>query len=231
MVASRVAILASGEGTTAEAFITAAVQVKTSVQAALVICNNQAAGVFERVAKLNKLHGLDIQTVLINSTTHPAATGETKVPGGQTAAEEAAIVEYIKLSGVDLVLLMGYMKRVGSNMVSEFGWRPEYTSPFQAMMLNTHPGLLPETKGLYGSHVQEHVIKNHLSHGGQTLHVVAEDYDDGPVVADHKVKVLPDDTPESLFDRVKVAEKQFLPLDVDKFIKNRLQYLKTKEAA
>ena len=110
------------------------------------------------------------------------------------------------------------MKRIGPNLVQTFGWLPEYKSAFQARMVNTHPGLLPETKGLYGIGVQQHVLEHGLSHGGQTLHVVAEDYDDGPVIAEHKVAVKPEDTPDSLFDRVKGVEKEHLPQDIAAFI-------------
>jgi phosphoribosylglycinamide formyltransferase-1 len=229
MKPSRIAILASGEGTTAESFIRAGADGKITAQAGLVICNNAKAGIFDRVHSLNQELGLAIETTHINGTTHPALRGEKVAPGAQTASEETAIMEILKAGNFDAIVLMGYMKRVGPLLVHAFGWRPEYTSPFQAMMLNTHPGLLPETKGLYGRFVQEHVLEKDLPFGGQTLHVVAEDYDDGPVIAEHQVATQPGDTPDTLFDRVKAAEKQFLPADVDTFIKNRLEYLVKRE--
>ena len=125
---------------------------------------------------------------------------------------------------------MGYMKKIGARLVNEFGWRPEYSSIYQAKLLNTHPGLLPETKSLYGIHVQEHVLSHHLTYGGQTMHIVAKDYDDGPIVAEHKVKVEFKDSPASLFERVQKTEKKYLPLDVASFIKKRQTYLNVNEA-
>jgi phosphoribosylglycinamide formyltransferase-1 len=219
----RVAILASGEGTTAEAFIKAGAEGLIDARVELVICNNENAGIFQRVENLNKRYGFNIRCVHISKKNHPANV-ESLVPGEQTQAEEKAILDVLKDGQFNLIALMGYMKKMGPHLVKEFGWRSSYKSPYQAMMLNTHPGLLPATKGLYGIYVQEHVILNKLKVAGQTLHVVAEDYDEGPVIAEHKVEVLASDTPASLFDRVKETEKKFLPKDIDKFIKNRQQY-------
>jgi phosphoribosylglycinamide formyltransferase-1 len=63
-----------------------------------------------------------------------------------------------------------------------------------------------------------------LPYGGQTLHVVAEEYDAGPVIAEHKVPVEPGDTSETLFARVQAIEKQYLPKDIEDFIKARIAY-------
>ena len=221
--------MASGEGTTAEAFIRESAEGRIAPQVGLVICNNKQAGIFRRVEALNKQYGLGIQIEHIGRGTHPAAANETLQPGAQTKAEEAAILQLVRDGHYDLVALFGYMKRVGKKLVQEFGWRPEYTRPHQARLLNTHPGLLPSTKGLYGRYVQEHVLQNKHAHGGQTLHVVAEDYDDGPVVAEHKVPIDPDDTPDSLFDRVKTAEKQYLPGDIETFIRARQEFLAAQQ--
>jgi phosphoribosylglycinamide formyltransferase 1 len=227
----QIAILASGAGTTAEAFIRAGATGKIDTQAGLVICNNAKAGIFGRISALNKVYRLDIQPTLINGVTHPAAPGETVEPGAQTRAEEAAILELLQAGNYDLIVLMGYMKRVGPRLVHAFGWRPEYTSPYQAMMLNTHPGLLPATKSSYGRPAQQLTLDKKLAYGGQTLHIVAEDYDDGPTIAEHKIAIKADDTPDTLFARVQTIEKETLPGDVDAFIKNRVQYLVQKETA
>ncbi len=225
MKSPAIAILASGEGTTAEAFIRAGATGQIGTQVGLVICNHKRAGIFRRVAQLNQELGLDIQTALINGKTHPAGS-EVVRPGDQTLAEEAAILQIIELGKFDLIALMGYMKKIGPELVQRFGWRSEYTNPHQAMMVNTHPGLLPETKSLYGIHVQEYVLQKKLPYSGQTLHIVAEEYDNGPTIAEHKVAVKSDDTPESLFDRVRAAEKQYLPTDIDQFITDRRAFLK-----
>lgn len=220
-----IAALASGSGTTVEAFIRASHIGQIDPQVGLVITNNKDAGVLERIAQLNKELNLSIETRCINKVTHPAAAEETVTPGAQTQAEEAALLELLRAGGFSAVVLMGYMKKVGSRLVKAFGWRPEYKSPYQAMMLNTHPGLLPATKGWYGVYVQEHVLKSGLKEAGQTLHVVAKDYDDGPVIAENKLAVRANETAEALFARVQALEKQSLPHDVAKFIQERQQYI------
>jgi phosphoribosylglycinamide formyltransferase-1 len=220
----RVAILASGEGTTAEAFIKAGAEGLITAQVGLIISNNEGAGIFKRADILNKKYGLKIECLHISKKNYPP-NGEALKPGDQTKAEEQAILKVLRAGNFDLVALMGYVKKVGVNLVEQFGWRSSYRSPYQAMMVNTHPGLLPATKGMYGVHVQEFVINSKNKYAGQTLHIVAEDYDEGPVIAEHKVGVFKNDTPYSLFDRVKEAEKKYLPSDIDNFIKARQEYL------
>ncbi len=220
-----VAILASGEGTTAETFIKAYTDQTISAEVRLVISNNPNAGVFNRVQTLNKKYNLSIDCVHIGKQNYPADPDEQLQLGQQTAAEEAAILDILKQGKFDAILLLGYMKRVGLKLVREFGWREEYTSPYQACMLNTHPGLLPETKGLYGIYVQEFVLQQRLPEAGQTLHIVAENYDEGPTIAEHRIKVSDSDTAESLFERVKQVEKGNIAQDVNEFLMKRQAYL------
>jgi len=221
----RIAVLASGGGTTAEAFIRAGQKGEININVELVIASRKDTGVFQRIDALNKEYGLHIDCILINHQTHPAALTEHVDRGGQTAGEEAAILAALLGGHFDLIALMGYMKKVGPNLVSAFGWLPEYTSVFQARMVNTHPGLLPDTKAFYGQQIQQYVLDHHLPYAGQTFHVVSEDYDAGPVIAEHKVPVEPNDTADSLFERVQAVEKQYLPRDIEDFIKARQAYL------
>ena len=220
----RIAVLASGGGTTVEAFVRAAQTGQINVDVGLVIVSRQGAGVFQRIKELNAEYGLSIRAILINHVTHPAAQTEHVGRGDQTAGEEAAILAALLGGSFDLVALMGYMKRVGPNLIQAFGWLPEYTSVFQARMVNTHPGLLPDTKAFYGEQIQQYVLDRHLPYGGQTLHAVSADYDDGPIIAEHKVPVEPGDTAETLFARVQATEKQYLPGDIEAFIQARQAY-------
>jgi phosphoribosylglycinamide formyltransferase-1 len=226
----RIAVLASGSGTTTEACIRATQNGATETEIGLVICNRKDAGIFERIANLNREYNLNIVTKLINSKTHPATDSETEQVGRQTKAEEAAILSALQVGNFDLVVQLGYMKRSGTSIVEAFGWHNDYTSIYQARLLNTHPGLLPETAGLYGALVQQHVLHRHLPYAGQTLHIVAEQYDDGPTFVEHRLAVSPDDTPETLFERVQALEKQMLPLDIQHFITEQGAYInQTKE--
>lgn len=202
----RVAVLASGEGTTAEAVQQAWLKDANAPRIELIICNNPDAGI------LTRLPG--VESVIIKSK--------------NTEDEDQAILDKLLEGNYDLIWLAGYMKKIGPEVVSQFGWRKEYTSPYQAMMVNIHPGLLPQTKGLIGVHVQELVLEKGLK-AGHTLHVVSEDYDEGPEIAVHEVEVLPHDTPETLFERVKISHNQTLPRDLADFIAKRREYLGDKK--
>jgi phosphoribosylglycinamide formyltransferase-1 len=220
----RIAVLASGGGTTAEAFIRAGQSGQINVDVALVICSRKDAGIFQRIKDLNTEFGLNIECLLINHKTHPAADTEHVSRGSQTVGEELAVLTTLLSGSYDLVALMGYMKRVGPSLVEAFGWLPTYTSIFQAKMVNTHPGLLPDTKAYYGQNIQEYVLDHHLPYGGQSFHVVGKEYDEGPIIAEHKVPVEPGDTAETLFQRVQATEKKYLPHDIEDFINARLAY-------
>jgi phosphoribosylglycinamide formyltransferase-1 len=224
----RIAILASGGGTTAEAFIRAGQEGLINVDVGLVICSRRSAGVFDRIKDLNKEYGLHIDCILINHQTHPAGYGENVGRGEQTGGEEAAILAAILGGNYDLVALMGYMKKIGPNLTEAFGWLHSYTSVFQARMLNTHPGLLPDTKAMFGEQIQKYVLDHKLPYTGQTLHAVSDEYDAGPIIAEHKVPVEPGDTSTTLFARVQAVEKSNLPRDIADFIKARQAYLATE---
>ena len=222
---SKIAILASGSGSTAEAVIRSTAIGEVNYEIKLVIVSRENAWIFSKIKKLNDEFNLSIETKLINHHTNPVKENEQPKKGIQTNAEEQAILTELENSEVDLVALMGYMKKIGPKLVYRFGWREDYKSPYQAMMLNTHPGLLPDTKALFGANIQQYVLDNHLPFGGQSLHVVAEEYDDGPVVNEHKVAVIEGDTTESLFERVQQTEKHYLPGDIEQFIISRHNYL------
>lgn len=199
MVNPRVAILASGEGTSAEAVNLSWLKEHDAPRIGLIITNNPDAGILKRLP--------NIESAVINSK-----VGDN---------EEQAILDKLEQGKFDLIFLAGYMKKISPKVVSRFGWRPDYTSPYQAMMVNTHPGLLPATKGLIGIHVQEFVLANAGQKAGHSLHVVSEEYDKGPVVAKHEVEVKADDTAEVLFERVRASEKKHLPRDLTDFIAKR----------
>lgn len=225
MARPTIAILASHQGSTAEAFIRAGVNDTTLPLVSLIICNNRTAGIGRRIAGLNAELGSNIKINIINGLTHPPAADEKVYPGRQTAAEERAILEALEAGSFAAVVLMGYMKKTGLKLINRYGWRSEYSDIYQASMLNTHPGLLPFSKGFYGINLQQHVLDNHNAESGQTLHIAAENYDEGPVIAEHKVAVEPGDTAESLFRRVQLTEKRYLPGDVAEFVRGRQQYL------
>ncbi len=220
----RVAILASGSGTTAEAFIRTVQREAYPIDVTCAVSNNKTAGIFDRVAQLNAEFGLHIETAVINSS--QPASKEPLVHGQQTEAEQSAILTLLEEHSVDLVLLLGYMKRIGPLLLQAYGWQPGYTSIYQARMLNTHPGLLPATIGTHGLGTQEFTLAQGMTEGGQTLHVVSDAYDTGPTVVEHRVPVEPGETAESFFARVQAVEKQHITADVMAFMQAQENYQK-----
>ncbi len=104
---------------------------------------------------------------------------------------------------IDLIVLAGYLKLVPKNVVVEFAGR----------MINIHPALLPSYggAGMYGNRVHAAVIESGATVTGVTVHLVTEDYDRGPIIAQWPVPVAPDDTPETLQQRVIAVEHELLP--------------------
>lgn len=221
MAKPRIAILASGGGTTAESFIESTLAGKIPAEVVLVISNLSGAGVIDKVQNINKTKNQNISILHIGNSNYPAAPGETLSPGEQTSAEENAILQTLSDNKVDIVFLLGYMKKVGSRVVSKYGWNKSLKSVFESNMFNTHPGLLPVTKGLFGVKVQEKTLATNQPIAGHCIFAVDNDYDDGPIITEHKVKMLDNDTPRSLFERVKESEKKYLAADVNYFLENK----------
>lgn len=212
-----IAILASGNGSTAEAFIHATQDGRVDADVGLVICNNppDKAGIYRRIERLNQCYRLDIEIKEISGRTHPGGN----VGRGQTLAESAAICEKISRDNFTHVALMGYMKIVRGDLIEEYGWRPSFNSLYEARMSNTHPGPLPETEDTYGIFASARVLELGLTTSKHTVHTVAPGVDRGPVIAEHLVAVHAGDTAQDLFNRVQQVEKDALPRALDTFLK------------
>lgn len=218
----RIAILASGSGSTAEAFVEATVDGRVDAEVGLIVCNNppETAGIYARAARLNALHGLQIEVAHISGKTHPKGN----IGRGQTLAESEAICELLHRGEFDHVGLMGYMKLVRGALINEYGWLPTHTSEYQARMTNTHPGPLPETEDTYGRGTSQKVLDLGLTMSKHSVHLVAAGVDKGPVIAAHPVEVLEGDTAQALFDRVQIAEKVGLPYAIGNFLIRQQEY-------
>lgn len=115
--------------------------------------------------------------------------------GMKRADHDAAMDAAIRASGAQWVALAGYMRILTADFVA--GW--------EGRMVNIHPSLLPKYTGL---HTHERAIEAGDSHGGVTVHLVTAELDDGPVLGQTPVAILPGDTADSLASRVLIAEHQ-----------------------
>ncbi|HEX7872952.1 MAG TPA: phosphoribosylglycinamide formyltransferase [Sphingobium sp.] len=108
---------------------------------------------------------------------------------------DAAMHEAILSAGADYVALAGYMRIL----------TPEFVRQWEGQMLNIHPSLLPLYKGL---HTHQRALEAGDAHAGCSVHLVTADLDDGPVLGQTPVAILPGDTEDSLAARVLIAEHQ-----------------------
>lgn len=115
---------------------------------------------------------------------------------GMTRADhDAAMDAAIRDHGAQWVALAGYMRILTPGFVA--GW--------EGRMVNVHPSLLPKYTGL---HTHQRAIEAGDSHGGVSVHLVTAALDDGPLLGQTPVAILPGDTPDTLAARVLIAEHQ-----------------------
>lgn len=115
--------------------------------------------------------------------------------GMKRAEFDAILDEQLRASGAEFVALAGYMRLLS----------PELVARWAGKMVNVHPSLLPKYKGL-DTHARALEARDRVA--GCSVHIVTAELDDGPVLGQLEVAVLPDDTPDTLAARVLIAEHQ-----------------------
>jgi phosphoribosylglycinamide formyltransferase-1 len=132
------------------------------------------------------------------------------------AAFSKRISALLDAAGVDLVVMGGFLCQ----------WRlpPRYAGN----TLNIHPALLPAFggRGMYGEHVHRAVLASGATESGCTVHLVDALYDHGPIIAQRRVPVLPDDTPASLAQRVAEQERELYPWVIQQVADNGPAWLR-----
>lgn len=226
----RIAILASGSGTTADALARDIHDGKVSAEIGLVIASKPDAGILDKVEKWNSDFGFDVRTAVINGHTHPGFPQER----GQTLRESEVICDLVESGRFSLVALLGYMRQVNGVLVDNFGYLPgRYISPYQARMINTHPGELPLTEDTYGVATSAVTLdayhKGVVKSGKHTVHVVSPGMDKGPVIAEHDVPIKPDDTAKSLNERTQWIEKATIGYATDMFLREQRAWRETMQ--
>jgi len=127
----------------------------------------------------------------LSSRTHP-----------QPQRLDAAIVQALQRHETDLVILAGYMRKLG----------PETLAQYPGRIINIHPAWLPKYggQGMFGMNVHPTVLAAGETETGVTIHLVDAEYDHGPIIAQCRVPILENDTAESLAQRVLGCEHRFL---------------------
>ena len=182
---ARIAVLASGTGTNLQAILDYYASAGTAGGSIVLVASNR-----QQAGALERARRAGIAAEVFDAS-----------DDGSTLA---ALLE---AWSIDLVVLSGYLKRVPPAIIRKYRGR----------IINIHPGLLPDFggPGMYGARVHAAVLTSGATTTGVTVHLVDDEYDHGPVIAQWRIRVKIDDTPESLAARVLSAEHIVYPRVVD----------------
>lgn len=181
MAKTKIAVLISGRGTNMQALLAAAQDPDYPAEIVLVASNNPEA------AGLAIAEAAGIETDVIDHRDYDTRE-----------AFEEALDSTIRMYDARIVCLAGFMRIL----------TPWFTERWRDLLINIHPSLLPAFKGL---HTHERALEAGVRIHGCTVHYVRPEMDDGPIIGQAAVPVLPDDTPETLGARVLAAEHKLYP--------------------
>lgn len=184
-----VAIFASGEGTNAENLFKYFAN-DPRIKIKLVITNKDTAGVIAKAEHYKKNVQIVSKEALENYT--------------------AQLIEFLKVEKIDLIILAGFLLKIPSDFIKAFPGK----------IINIHPALLPKYggKGMYGMNVHKAVIENKEKESGISIHLANEEYDKGEMILQAKCKVEPEDTAETLAQKIRKLEFENLPKAIEKFL-------------
>lgn len=190
-----IAVFASGGGTDFQSVIDGVESGLVDARISLLVASKEGIGAIERAKK----HGIDF-----------VVFDKKKYASLEDMFEETA--RELEKRNVELIVLAGYL-----NIIP-----PRFVGRYRGKIINIHPSLIPKYcgDGFYGMKVHRAVIENGEKESGCTVHFVDEGTDTGEILAQEKVPVLPDDTPETLAARVLEKEHLLLPRVVAKLCKD-----------
>lgn len=196
---TRIAVLVSGGGTNLQALLDAQGRGKLSDgEIAVVISSKPGVYALERAEKAG------VEALTVARKDYPDAESFCR-----------ALLETLEARGIDLVVLAGFLSIL----------TPEFVRTYENRIINVHPALIPSFcgKGAYGLHVHEMALEYGVKVTGATIHFVTEGADEGPIILQKAVDILPGDTPESIQRRVmEEAEWKLLPKAVALFCEGKL---------
>ena len=189
----RLGVLASGGGTNLQSLIDCCADNSLAAEIAIVISNNPDVGA------LSRAENTGIKTCCINHRDFD-----------KRADFDHRVVQQLQESGVELVVLAGFMRIIG----------PIFLEAYPQQIINIHPALLPAFPGL---HVQQKAIDYGARFSGCTVHFVDNGVDTGPIILQAVVPVLEEDSADDLAARILVEEHKIYPQAIELFAENRLQ--------
>ncbi len=191
--AARIAVLVSGNGTNLQAMIDAVSTGTLPALIALVVSNRPEAYALQRAEQAN------IPTLCLPKTEYP-----------DRDAFETTLLEQLQAANIGYLALAGFDRILSARIIRAYRHR----------ILNIHPALLPAFPGL-------HSARQALEYGvrvtGVTVHLVDEGMDTGPIVLQEAVPIQPDDTEESLLERIHATEHRLYPQAISLLVEGRLE--------
>ena len=204
---ARLAVFASGSGSNLAALLTAFPKGHALAEVALVLSNKKDAFALERAKAQN-----------IPALAHPFPSRKRDPRGEARARFEAFANTHLDAHDIDLICLAGFMRLFSG----------EFNERWHARILNIHPSLLPDFKGL---HPQRQALTAGVSEAGCSVHFVETGVDTGPVILQRRVPVLPDDTEASLSERILAQEHIAYPAAVEKVLRGEIRYREVVDKA
>jgi phosphoribosylglycinamide formyltransferase-1 len=177
----KIAVFASGNGSNFQALAEAVKAGRINATIELVVCDKPTAYVLERA------RAFEVETYAFQPKLYPSRE-----------AYEEEIVARLQASGIDLVVMAGYMRLVTKVLVE----------PYYGRMINIHPALLPAFPGINGV---GQAIEYGAKIAGATVHFVDGGTDSGPIIAQQAVDIKDNDTLETLGSRIQQVEYELLP--------------------
>ena len=188
-----IGVLLSGGGTNLQAIIDAITRQELNAAIQIVISNRADAYGLERARK----HGIPV-----------AVIPHKDFPSRE--AFEASLISTLQASGVQLVILAGFMRLLS----------PVFIHAFPQRIMNIHPALLPSFPG---THAQRQALERGVRIAGATVHFVDEEMDHGPIIEQAAVPVYPDDTEVTLSARILAQEHRIYPHAIQLYAEGRLE--------
>jgi len=212
----------------------------------VVICNNPegTVGVYSRFEQINHEYGLEgddrIDVVTINSALFPGGPQ----PRGQTAEESSAVCRELDRRSIDFVAMLGWLKVITTEFEETWAWRPEHAADGtgfdyrsglyhpRARIANNHPAILPFTADTYGRHAHQRVLQanraGQLDQTAMTWHLVSAEVDQGPIIREVPIDVLPTDTADTLGSRVQEVEKDLTATVLEHHLMMRATHVRAR---
>lgn len=187
-----VAVLASGRGTNLEALLEAQREGRLGSASIELVVSDN-----EDADALGRAERYGVETRFLDPS------------GKERKGYDEELVELLADAGIDLVVLAGFMRILS----------PVFLSAFTDRVINVHPAILPAFPGM---HAQQQALDGGVRIAGATTHFVTTEVDDGPIILQSAVPVHPDDTEETLSDRILETEHEILPASVRLFAEGRL---------